>query len=935
MQSDLHRQVTARLKTEFSLVDRGVWLRQGKCPKCGKKELYANAEGPWVVICGRVDKCGHRQHVKEIFHDLFDNWSERFAPTEQNPTASADAYLQHARGLNLAGLRGAYTQEYFHDRARNIGSATVRFPLPGADGSAGGYWERIIDQPHRFGSDKARFATGSKYKGECWVHPSLTIDKLAAAPEIWIVEGIFDSVSIHQRHIAAVSAMSCYNYPDAFLARIAAACAEAKRPRPAIVWAFDSNKAGRRYAREFAGRASKTGWHCTAALTEEKPAAKPRDWNDLHIIDSEDVPTFSADRLADYRWNGDILLASSAIEKAKLITAKKGWSAFTVEHGTRLYWASVNEARVAELIADMTADPATQGLSAAEKREMAIDNAMAITDIANCAFEPLYFQFDDVAGEGSYYFQLDFPADLPSIKALVSATQIVSAPDFTKRLAALSPAAVYKGSTFHLQHLREQWRGIRTVIGVYATGYIREHGAYVFPDHAVHAGKVYPINKEDYFEIGKLAVKPTSSERLLEITWEQGGFRPDWLGSFWATFGARGMVALSFWFGTLFAEQIRAKQQSWPFIEIWGEPGGGKTTIIEFLWRLLGRADYEGFDPSKSTAAARARNLGKVGNLPVVLIESDRDSSGAGGARQHGKQFDWDELKTAYNGRSVRSRGVANGGMDTFEPPFRGAIVISQNESVNASPAIMERIVSLEFNKAMQNKATRTALDRLQGLDPAALSSFIIEAVRLEPKVMERYLAAFPAREAEIAAAGKTRNNRLVKNHAQLLAALDALAPMIRLDEAIHAETADFIINMAGERHQALSADHPAVVDFWETFNYIHQSQVEAAKPGDEGPPIEHSRDANTIAISLKQFEQFCADRRLSLPGGNLADLRRHLKTSKNPRWLGDKSVNSRHNKILHCWVFERAPASKPASAPSGATSKPVSTGQTFNTRKG
>jgi hypothetical protein len=922
MQSDLHRQVTGRLKAEFKLADAGGWLRKGTCPQCGKKELYANAEGPWVVTCGRIDKCGYKRHVKELFADLFDNWSERFQATPENPTASADAYLQHARGLNLANLRGAYTQEHFHDRGLNIGSATVRFALPG-----GAWWERIIDQPHRFGSQKARFAPGQSYKGEWWAHPALSLDKLCAAPEIWIVEGIFDSAALYQRGIVAVSAMSCVNYPAEALARLAAACAAAGCARPSLVWAFDSNKAGRRWVRELAKRAEKSGWSCTAALTEEKPASKPRDWNDLHLIDSEESPTLTTERIDDYRWNGALLLATSAIEKAKLITLKKGWGAFSLEHGTKLYWASVNEARVAELVADMAADPTTQKLPASVKRELAIDDAMSVIPIADCYFEPLYFQFDDIAGEGNYYFQIDFPSDLPPVKALVTAAQIVSAPDFTKRLAALSPAAIYKGTTFHLQHLREQWTRIRTVVGVYVTGYVREHGAYVFPDHAVAGGKVYPINREDYFEIGKLAIKPTSAERVLEITWDGGDYRADWLPHFWGSFGPRGMVALAYWFGSLFAEQIRGKQQSWPFIEIWGEPGGGKTTIIEFLWRLLGRADYEGFDPSKSTAAARARNLGKVGNLPVVLIESDRQDSASGG-RVHGKQFDWDELKTAYNGRSVRSRGVANGGMDTFEPPFRGAIVISQNESVNASPAIMERIVSLEFNKAMQTKTTRSALDRLQGLDPADLSAFIIEAVRNEPKIMERYLAAFRDREAEIAATGKTKNNRLVKNHAQLLAALDALAPLIRLDETIHATVAEFIINMTGERHNALSADHPVVADFWETFHYIEQQQIDA---GTEKAAIDHSRDPNVIAVSLKQFEQFCADRRVSLPAP-LPDLRRHLRTSKNPRFITDKTVNSRHDKTLHCWTFERtAPASAPAAARPGATRAPAP--KTFNTR--
>ena len=79
---------------------------------------------------------------------------------------------------------------------------------------------------------------------------------------------------------------------------------------------------------------------------------------------------------------------------------------------------------------------------------------------------------------------------------------------------------------------------------------------------------------------------------------------------------------------------------SYPFIEIIGEPGAGKTTLIEFMWKLLGRHDYEGFDPSKSTPAAQGEELLTGWQLARGMIESDR-----GDDTSKSKMFDWDELK--------------------------------------------------------------------------------------------------------------------------------------------------------------------------------------------------------------------------------------------------------------------------------------------------
>src|SRR3546814_16835186 len=110
---------------------------------------------------------------------------------------------------------------------------------------------------------------------------------------------------------------------------------------------------------------------------------------------------------------------------------------------------------------------------------------------------------------------------------------------------------------------------------------------------------------------------------------------------------------------SLFAVQIRNRHDSLGFLEITGDPGSGKTTIITFMWKLFGRSKYEGFDPNKGSIAGVARNFVKVSNLPVGLIEGNREQD----SRGHRRPFDWTELLTLFNGRtngraSGRERGV-------------------------------------------------------------------------------------------------------------------------------------------------------------------------------------------------------------------------------------------------------------------------------------
>lgn len=136
---------------------------------------------------------------------------------------------------------------------------------------------------------------------------------------------------------------------------------------------------------------------------------------------------------------------------------------------------------------------------------------------------------------------------------------------------------------------------------------MRDLDAWVFRDFAVSNGRIIRSNSQQFIEMDRLRSIKTVSD--VSITLNDDNCTFDWLNDFWLGFGERGLIALAFFTGSLFVDQIRQKQQSWPFLEMTGEAGTGKTTLLEFLWRLHGRADYEGFDPNKTSFPGRARTF--------------------------------------------------------------------------------------------------------------------------------------------------------------------------------------------------------------------------------------------------------------------------------------------------------------------------------------
>lgn len=890
MNPDLHKELTRLLLQDYELKDKGAWLREGVCPECHKREVYANADAPWVVKCGRIDKCRWERHVKELYPDLFDNWSDRYQRTEANPHAAADAYLADARGLDVDKLKGRYTQETYVDRALDATTATVRFALPGD-----GYWERLIDKPGRFGKKKARFNYGANYKGRWWVPPGVDV---AECEELWIVEGIFDACALALHGVHAVAALSCNNYPGTELEALGKARGI---HRPKLVWALDTDGtnddgAGQTYIRKWCKQARQKGWDCDAAQIPQESGRKV-DWNDLHLL-----KRLEESHLKAYRYHGALLIARSAAAKALLIYGHDARSQFPFEFARCLWWFKLDLAKFDK--AKQALESKDDGLSEEEVRDRALAECNAVQQICNGYPRMLYFQRNDITDESWYYFRVAQPTDRPAVKNTFTGAQIMAGAEFGKRLASMAAGCLFTGTTEQLQALlRDQipQGGVKLVETIDFIGYAKEHGAYIFGDVAVKDGRTYELNAEDYFEIGRLNVKSLLQSLKLEINTTAKDYTSNWLTPLWTAFGVRGMVSLAFWLGSLFAEQIRARDKSFPFLEAVGEAGAGKTTLIEFLWKLVGREDFEGTDPTKSTLAGRTRTFGQVGNLPMVMIEADRSN---GADKQHAKQFDWDELKPLYNGRIGRARGHKSAGNETYEPPFRGSVVISQNAVVDASDAVLQRIVHLHFDKSLHSADGAVASKQLENWPIEQVSGFVLQALRREKKILDLLAEYTPSYEAMLKGHPNLKSMRICKNHAQMMALVDALTLVVPITKDQLRDTHNAIIEMAVARQQAINADHPLVQEFWELFDYLD---------GEENgvPHLNHSRDDNLIAVSLPHFLSVATRNGITkVPA--ISDLKRLLPESRARKFVAYKSVNSRitvaegQGVTVKCWVFRR-----------------------------
>ncbi|OQX33930.1 MAG: hypothetical protein B0D91_13385 [Oceanospirillales bacterium LUC14_002_19_P2] len=383
-----------------------------------------------------------------------------------------------------------------------------------------------------------------------------------------------------------------------------------------------------------------------------------------------------------------------------------------------------------------------------------------------------------------------------------------------------------------------------------------------------------------------------------------------WISDFHAAFGDNGIIIMAWWLMTLFAEQIRSRYQDWPFMELTGLPGTGKSTLLRFMWRCCGRMDdYEGLDPNKGSQVGRARNFERYSNLPIVLIEGDRSEKD--GFKK--KSFDFNELKDFYNGGIIRTTGAYTGGNETREPQFKGGVLIAQNDSVHSDDdAVMERIVHCYSTKVHHRKGTREIAKRMARLKGNELGGWLHRALIQEKAILEMFTDKLQNISHEWHNRDHSIRDRIVENHAKVAAGvwcLQKLFPGYMNDDTCQ-QLERVVWDMAGARERRIKSDSELVTQFWEYFEFLNYRDVEdydGSRVVTE--TLNHSSNPDFIAINLQEFEVAVANNRMERLLNK--ELKKQLPSCISHPFDGARNVKSQilgRGKTKFCWVFKREP---------------------------
>ena len=877
------QQVTQRLITDYKLKESGKYLR-GKCPDCAQPTLWTLKNDLTTLRCD----CGVKLNTPELYPDLTDNLNANYPATDTDYKRTANSYLLINRGLPLVDTYSWYEQgDYWHEKA-NKGSSTVLFWLNPEKTVS---FEQLIEPVTITEDDGSQTVQTTRFKGAnaglYWQPPEQDITK---GDKVYLCDGIFNAMALAVKGYKVIGLLNAKTLPDTLITA---------HEDKYIHWviALGNSSQARDLTHKHLLKIKKQEQKNSCVFSSD--THELIDWVKLHKLGKLEKSHFET-----YAYYGNVETAVSALEKAFILWSHDNRNYFCFNFRHKTYAAKIDNK---EFIAAKKQAEVDSGNDEEHCNQQAFYQSAEINPIATFELDFLYFQQPQTGDTGQNFFKVSFSNHSPTINVPFPGCVLSAASDFKKAIRKVSPSAIFTGSTLDLDYLSEQWqkKAPYVVSTIDYLGYDRLSKAYIFEDFAVQDGMIYKVNDQSFFKLKQHTIKSTHSLPH-SIAHQLTMIKPvDWLSDYRTAYGTKGLVVLAWWFGTLFASQIRAKHRSYPFFEIFGEAGSGKSDMVDLLFKLYGLHNM-GFNPSRgfTSAAGLTRKTSELSNMPIVFNETENDNHAK---EKHVEQFDWARFLDFYEGRNGVAKGVATNDNKTRMPEFKAALMAVQNPQITGSEAIITRFITVNFDRSHHRPEGIKASDRLKDLEIKAVSGFLLSTIAKASIILKQYETSFEKYRTELNALPDIKMMRISHNHAQLMALTDCLKIVLPLTDADVTSVHTALKTMAVTKQQTINQDNPIVHQFWSNYEYLNSHAADDGFGEFEitDDLINHSNSPEyEIAVNLEHFNAKCFD--AHLPMLSTADLRKYLPSSQTRKFVEAKMVFSRiEKKSLRCWIFK------------------------------
>ncbi len=851
--SDLKQALIDELQ-QLGGVVTGNNIRKIQCPKCGKCEGYSFEDKPFMIHCPRKNECGAKTILKALRPDLFTNWSERYPATVANPKATAEAYLK-SRALDPSQFE--FEQATWLEGNQTF--TTVAFKCPWTSKR----WHRFLDIPKGIeGKTRWDKGEGDTYKNRAW-----TTGEIDETKDLWIVEGIFEALSVQQGlGIQAAATFSASHVPAEFYKEL--------KPTQPLVIALNSDAAGIDGTHKNIAKLKELGF------TNVKVVQTPRnaDLNDL-LVHGDFREGNREETLKRLSWRGKLLLAETIEEYRRAYEqeykGKDGFYHGLLEFKGASYHCSTKvEGRGEDKV---TLSVTEKVVDATIKRAFTRINEER--------------QFN---AEHRYFLKVN-PIGRPERIIELTAAELVTANQ--ARIAFKSKADVLlldtKPEVMNALITRLERQKAPNVRLVDRLGYDEKSGCYVFGNFLYDTeGKRHQANSEGFFAEHGLVCQTNEDliDRYEPIDLKQI------IRLLRRIYGNQGLMVLAFYVVTLLKHEVLQRKSAFPYQSLSGEKGSGKTTLIDFLNQAFFQL-WQGVSASRSsTYKGLSRVLYHRHSLVIPYNESNNNVIG----------LDENQLLTGYHGGSLYTRAAQTNDSTVINLPFDAGLVFVQNLEPFSIGAVKERVISLRFKNASEGGVSddsREAIKELTALSTTQRAGIGHRIFSDLKNIRQRIFADLDKLEGYLA--GEVQSPRVAFTHGLLMSACQALLASADFDlaEIVEMKLAEEMVNLAKGKDRQTGGENDVANAFFENFEELRTVGVERNDDRIYLKESEHYlMDEQHYWIRLSQVERVMRLVGYNLPpnlSGRLKEADgRFVKTTQRRGWAS--------NQQERCWQFRR-----------------------------